>query len=427
MICPFFYFAGISYGAGTIPVILKKAKHTYCMKRIRIYFGAVLLLILLLPAPADAGGTSAKLVLVSPRNLTGLWIDDDFAAPLATALQESIGYLDRQPDTTTLVDGQLSPARLRESLQALLVLVKENLSKQEFLRRLRRDFDFYTFVGDAKAPMLVTGYFEPEYPASLVRQKPYLYPLYSVPDDLVESVSGRTGKKRVFRRQDRMLFSYWNRKEIETRNLLAGNELAYLADPIAAFVLQIQGSGRLRLTDGTLRRIRYAGNNGLPYESIGRLLVEKGAMSLDKVSMPAIIKYLRTHPAELRQTLFYNDRYIFFAWDHRSPDGGQGPVGSMGAPLVVGRSVALDPRCYPPGLVGFLNTTQPRFDEKGRLFSWVSLHRLVVNQDSGSAISGPFRLDLFCGHGPYARRIAGIMRQRGDFYVLLKKTKKVKN
>ena len=99
-----------------------------------------------------------------------------------------------------------------------------------------------------------------------------------------------------------------------------------------------------------------------------------------------------------------------------------GPVGSMGAPLVPGRAVALDWRYYPPGLVGFLNTTQPRFDEKGRLFSWVSLHRLVVNQDSGSAITGPFRLDLFCGHGPYAERAAGVMRQRGDFYILLKKT-----
>lgn len=393
------------------------------MKRLHIYFGAALLLILL-PALALAGGCcGARLVRVPARNLTGLWIDDAFSASLATAAQESLRYLERHSDTAAL-PGQISPRRLRQSLQALLRLTRKNLSKQQFLQSLRREFDFFTFARGGGGPaMLVTGYYEPEYPASLVRKKPYLYPLYGVPDNLVESASGRPGKRRVFRRQDRMLFSYWSRKQIETKDLLAGDELVYLADPVDAFVLQVQGSGRLRLTDGSLRRIRYAGNNGLPYKSIGRLLVRKGALAAGQVSMPAIIKYLRDHPAELRQILFYDERYIFFAWDDRPQSEGQGPIGSMGAPLVAGRSVALDPRCYPPGLVGFLNTTQPRFDKQGRLSSWVSLHRLVVNQDSGAAINGPFRLDLFCGHGPYARRAAGVMRQRADFYILLKKTK----
>lgn len=426
MICPFFCFAGISDGQGHYLCLLNKngKRNSLDMKRLPFYFGAALLVILLLPGFAGAGrGCGAKLVRVPASNLTGLWIDDDISATLETALQESIRYMDKQPDAVAALYDQIPPRLLRESLQALLHLVRKNLSKQEFLQCLRREFDFFSFAGKDGAPsMLVTGYFEPEYPASLVRRKPYLYPLYGVPDDLVESENGRPGKKRVFRRQDNMLFSYWSRKEIETRNLLAGRELVYLADPVAAFVLQVQGSGRLRLTDGSLRRIRYAGNNGLPYKSIGRLLVEKGIMPLEQVSMPSIIKYLRGHPAELRQILYYNDRYIFFAWDHRSHSEGQGPVGSIGAPLVAGRSVALDPRSYPPGLVGFLNTTQPRFDKKGRLFSWVSLHRLVVNQDSGAAIAGPFRLDLFCGHGPYAQKTAGIMRQRADFYVVLKKT-----
>ncbi len=404
------------------------------MKKIGSFLAIILLVILLPAGLADAGGgagqprqggesRNVELVRVPAKNLSGLRIDDDFSSTLETSLQASLRYLDRRPDCASELQAFIPTRRLRESLQALLHLVRKNLSKQEFLQRLRRDFDFFTFAGEAgEQSMLVTGYYEPEFPASLVRKKPYLYPLYSVPNDLVESERGGMGKKRVFRRQDKMLFSFWSRKEIETENLLAGKELVYLADPLAAFTLQIQGSGRLRLTDGSLRRVRYAGNNGLPYSSIGRLLVEKGAMSLEQVSMPAIVGYLRAHPAELRQVLFYNERYIFFSWDERLPNKALGPVGSMGAPLVPGRSVALDPRYFPPGLVGFLNTSQPRFDEKGRLFSWVSLHRLVVNQDSGAAINGPFRLDLFCGHGPFAERTAGVMRQRGDFYILLKKT-----
>lgn len=401
------------------------------MRRLGYYFiVAVLLATPLAFADAGKAGQQGKgsencdveLVRVPESTLDELKIDDDFSATLETALEASMRFLDRKPGSAVAFQKKISPLLLRQSLQALLYLVKKNLSKQEFLQRLRREFDFFTLTSAAaQDPMLITGYFEPEYPASLVREEPYLFPLYAVPGDLVESESAPGGKKRIFRRQDNMLFPYWRREEIDTGKPLAGSELAYLSDPFDAFVLHVQGSGRLRLTDGTLRRIRYAGNNGHPYKSIGHLLVENGAMPLEQVSMPAIKKYLRTHPGELRKVLYYNDRYIFFAWDDRRQSEGEGPIGSMGEPLVPGRSVALDQRCYPLGLVGFLNTRQPRFDEEGRLFSWVSLHRLVVNQDSGAAINGPHRLDLFYGHGPYAERAAGIMRQRGDFYILLKK------
>jgi len=191
-------------------------------------------------------------------------------------------------------------------------------------------------------------------------------------------------------------------------------------------LLHVQGSGRIKLPDGSVKMIRYAANNGLPYRSIGKLLVERGMMPLEEVSMPRIVAYLRAHPEERQEILNYNERYIFFRWAR--PDEGEEaeePVGSMGEPLTAGRSVALDPMCYPPGAVGFLLTRQPRFDQRGRLFSWVSLHRLVFAQDSGGAIKGPGRLDMFYGNGPFAEKAAGVMRQEGSFLLLVKKGEKL--
>ena len=403
------------------------------MKRSRIYLGAAAFLVMLLVGLAKVGrgeqtvqgneDCRAELVQVPEDTIVNLRIDDDFNATLENALLGSIRAMNKTPAAAGTKQGGISAQRLRQTLQALLVLVRKNLSKQQFLQQLRRQFNFFTFTGAEKEnPMLITGYYEPQFKASLVRGAPYLYPLYAVPDGLLEFDDGATGRNRIYRRQGNMLFPYWRREEIDSGDLLTGSELVYLVDPLDAFVLHVQGSGRLRLPDGSLRRIRYAGNNGHPYKSIGRMLVEEGAMPLEEVSMPAIIDYLHDHPDQLRKILFHNDRYIFFAWDERQQSERLGPIGSMGEPLVPGRSVALDQRCYPLGAVGFLNARQPRFDEKGRLFSWVSLHRLVVNQDSGAAISGPFRLDLFCGTGPYAAKEAGIMRQHGDFFVLLKKT-----
>jgi membrane-bound lytic murein transglycosylase A len=214
------------------------------------------------------------------------------------------------------------------------------------------------------------------------------------------------------------LVPYWSRGEIEELGLLAGRELVYINDPVEAFILQVQGSGRVRLRDGSERRLQYAAKNGRPYRSIGRFLVELGAMDLDEVNLPAISAYLKAHPEEVAEILRYNESYVFFRWgDQEQP----GPLGSLGEPLTPDRSVALDRELFPPGAPAFLLGRKPKFNERDEIIGWSRMQRLVFNQDSGSAIRGPGRLDLFLGHGARARATAGVLKGQGRLFLLLNK------
>ncbi len=335
--------------------------------------------------------------------------DDSDPDGLRRALAASLGFLEKKKAAIPACwQPVLTPDRLRHTVRQLTELLAAQPGFLELRKKLARDYELYRLPGR----LLVTGYFEPELRGSSRPDSRYRYPLYGPPDNLIVS------RGRVWRRQGRELYTYWTRRQIETGGLAAGHELVWVDDPVDAFLLQIQGSGRIRFADGTVRRIQYAGNNGRPYRSIGRLLVEEGAMPLEEVSMPLIRQYLQDHPEERQRILYHNDRYVFFRWNDTAP-AGQGPLGSIGQPLVAGRSVAMDPAFYPSGAVGFLKSRQPRFTSRG--MRWVSLHRFVTVQDTGGAIRGPGRLDLFFGHGSHAGRAAGVMRVEGDFYVLIYK------
>ncbi len=266
--------------------------------------------------------------------------------------------------------------------------------------------------------ILVTGYYQPVFKGSLIKQPPFIYPIYGLPSDLVKARHYEAaGSSRPFigRLENNRLLPYWRRAVIEDKQLLAGHELLYLRDPVDVFVLQVQGSGLIRLPDGRLLGVRYAGSNGRDYKSIGRLLVDEGKMSLKAVSMEAIRAYLSSHLDERRLILHYNDRYIFFRLDD---DPAAGPVGSMGEALVAGRSAALDPRCFPMGGLYYLETTVPEFAH-GRLRGRRSLRRFVFQQDSGAAIRGSGRLYLFMGTGAGAAAEAGHMKEAGRLYLLM--------
>jgi len=343
-----------------------------------------------------------------PVSVSRLLPDDGDAAGLRRALAASIQTLDGDPvPIPACWRPLLSRQTLLATAKALERLLAEPLDFPSLRRRLATEFVFYRLP----VPLLVTGYYEPELAGSLQPTDRFRYPLYRLPDDLV------VGKRGVWRRQDRLLFSYWSRRQIEEARPLAGQELVWVDDPLAAFFLQIRGSGRIRLADGSVRRLQYAGTNGRPYTSIGRVLVEEGIFSLEEVNLPRIRAYLRHHPDRQADILGRNERYVFFRW--RDETGDEGPLGSLGQPLVAGRSVAMDPAWYPAGAVGYLIARQPRFRQRG--VRWVSLHRFVAIHDTGSAIRGPGRLDFFFGHGPYAERAAGSMRVAGEFYLLLQR------
>ncbi|MBU0673444.1 MAG: MltA domain-containing protein [Proteobacteria bacterium] len=286
-----------------------------------------------------------------------------------------------------------------------------SLTKME---RLREEFEVCGASGiSGDGTVFLTGYFEPLVEGSLVREAPFLYPLYQVPVDLVrrDGVIGRLVEGG--------LVPYWTRAEIEEQGVLAGTELVYLDDPVEAFILQVQGSGRVRLRDGTIRRIQFGAKNGHPYRSIGKYLVDQGSMTLEEVTLPSLITYLNNNKAQQDIIMRFNESFVFFLWGE---DEISGPLGSLGVPLTPGRSVALDNECYPPGIPAILSWRGPKSSDVSEKSFPVT--RFVVHQDSGSAIVGSGRLDLFWGGGQDARDNAGRMKETGRLYFLVEKSKK---
>jgi membrane-bound lytic murein transglycosylase A len=263
---------------------------------------------------------------------------------------------------------------------------------------------------------LITGYYEPVLRGSRTRSPPYVYPLYGPPDDLLTidltatnpdlrgmRLRGRVDGKRVV--------PYYSRAEIARGAApVAGKELLWVDDPIEAFFLQVQGSGRVRLASGEMLRVGYADQNGHPFQSIGRFLVDRGELKLGEASMQSIKTWAAANPQRVEDLLDQNPSFVFFR-ELPLADPSSGPIGAFGVPLLAGRSIAVDTRYVPLGAPVFLATTFPA--------SATPLNRLVLAQDAGGAIRNPVRADFFWGSGPEAGAQAGRMRQQGRMWVLL--------
>jgi membrane-bound lytic murein transglycosylase A len=261
-------------------------------------------------------------------------------------------------------------------------------------------------VGDGNA--FVTGYFEPEIAGSRTRQPGYEVPIYRKPDDLVEvdaATAEAAGTPRRGRLENGVMVPYYERSEIESGMLAnRGLEIAWAADAIDLFFLQIQGSGRLKLPDGGVIRIGYAGQNGREYVGIGKLMKDRGLLAPGQTTMQGIVAWLREHPDEGKAIMLENKSYIFF-----QELTGPGPLGALGLPVTGRATVATDPKYVPLGAPVLLQLD--RAEASG----------LWVAQDTGGAIKGSNRFDTFWGAGPEAARIAGGMQGRGRAYVLAPK------
>jgi membrane-bound lytic murein transglycosylase A len=380
-------------------------------------------LCLLIMVPACLIGCTARTGRPLPAHRLPSFADDLDRASIEKAVEQSVNYLqDLPPDQKLLFhDRQVTAAWLIRSLLSFLALLHQTPDPAELRQRISIFFDVYTIkkplafwrLGD---PMLITGYYEPLLEGSLTRKEPFVHPLYRIPPDLVIREDKTAAGKTVGRLVNDRIVPYWTRAEIEENNLLAGQELVYLADQVDAFILHVQGSGKIRLRDGSIRRVHYAAANGRPYRSIGRLLVDQGMMRLEEVNLPRIRRYLAANPAVRSSILHYNESFIFFKWED-----GEGPIGSLGEPLTAGRSVAADQSCFPAGGLGFLVSEKPITNADGTIADWLPMSRFVLIQDSGSAITGPKRLDLFWGSGRFAAAAAGAMKQPGKLYILLEK------
>lgn len=271
---------------------------------------------------------------------------------------------------------------------------------------------------DGSEQGMVTGYYEPLLRGARKRGGPYQTPLHGVPDDLLVidlgSVYPELKNMRLRGRlAGRKVVPYSTRGELEQTNALAGKELLWVDDPVEAFFLQVQGSGRVQLADTRETvRLAYAEQNGHPYRSIGRYLVDKGEMTLAQASAQSIKAWVAANPARRQEVLHANPSYVFFR-EEKLPDPGVGPKGALGVPLTAQRSIAVDPVFIPLGVPVFLDTTRPN--------STRPLQRLMLAQDTGGAIRGAVRADYFWGFGAAAGESAGKMKQSGKMWVLLPK------
>ncbi len=351
------------------------------------------------------------------------FVDDMDRASLIESTRRQLSYLKRQDQAQTITFGTVTYTNswLLHSIEIFLEKVCQNPSEKELQRFISENFLVFQAGGRkdlGHRRMLVTGYYEPIFEGSLTRTPPFLTPIYSTPSSLV-TVRGANGEHRVGRYgHDGKFERYWSRKEIETNcDLLQGSELAYLKDPYDAFLLHVQGSGNIQFPDSSIRAIRFAASNDLEYKSIGKLLVDEKVMTLKEVTVPAIRTYLQQHPEQQLRILHHNPRFIFFNWG----DDGLGPKGSSGESLTPGRSVATDGTALPRGSIGYLVSRTPLIGKNGQIAGWRPLTRFVFSQDTGAAIKGTGRVDIFFGKGKDAEFSANHMKENGQLYFLVKR------
>ncbi|NEN74808.1 murein transglycosylase A [Pelistega sp. NLN82] len=288
-----------------------------------------------------------------------------------------------------------------------------NVDGQEAKNFLQQYLQPWAVIGSQGSQGLVTGYYEPIVNGSRSRDGVYQWPMYAPPSDLLTIDLGKVypelaGKRIRGKVVDNKVVPYDTRAEIEQRTDKPP-VIAWLDDPVEAFFLQVQGSGRVQLTDGSSFRLAYADHNGRQYSSIGKWLADKGELPVQQASMQNIKKWAQQNPDRVPEMLNSNQAMVFFR-EERIRDQIAGPKGAYGIPLIAQRAIAVDPTYVPLGSPVFLATTQPNSNEP--------LQRVVFAQDTGAAIKGAARADFFWGSGDQAGQMAGRMKQQGKMWIL---------
>jgi membrane-bound lytic murein transglycosylase A len=326
-------------------------------------------------------------------------------ASLVQALDNSLKYLQSDRAATTYrsypIKG-VTRSRVEKSLRRFRQLVLAAKKPEQLQTAVRKEFTFYQSAGnDGMGTVGFTGYFEPVQTASRKPTEDYRYPLYRQPAS----------------------FSAWkkphpSRLDLEgadglqaVKGKLKGAELVWLKTRLDAFLIQVQGSARLQLTDGTTMTVGFGGSTDYPYVGIGRELVKAGKFKLEELTLPKIKQYFAEKPEEMDIYLPRNKRFVFFQNTNNQP-----PIGSLGQPVMARRSIATDKRLMPPGALAVLQTQLP-----DQSLVQQSVSRYVLDQDTGSAIIGPGRVDIFMGSGDQAAAEAGLVNATGSLYYLLLK------
>ena len=335
-----------------------------------------------------------------------LWGTGNDRQALLNSIDYSLGYL-RSPAAATAYQQYPVPGfsltRVRSSLARFRQLVTAAHSPEELQASVRQEFDLYQSIGnDGNGTVGFTGYFQPTYAASRVQTAEFRYPLYRMPANL----NGLGNPTRL---------DLEGRDGLSGKGLLRRLELVWLRDRLQAYLVQVQGSAQLQMTDGSTLSVGYAGHTNYPYVSLGRELVNAGKFRLEELSLPVLLQYFQQNPADMDVYIPRNNRFVFFEETTGTP-----ATGSLGVPVTAERSIATDKSLMPPGALALIQTLIPQRDEAGNLVPQPA-SRYVLDQDTGGAIRGAGRVDLFMGTGTLAGDRAGLINATGQLYYLLLK------
>ena len=364
----------------------------------------------------DAALPPGKLAL---RKITNPAEIPDFTAAcgnpggLAKSIDYSIEYMLKPSSPRFFPYGEITHKQALDSLRAFRAMLDQNMPAPAFNAAIREKFDVYVSVGyDNRGSVLFTGYYTPIFNASPVRTEKFRYPLYKAPADLKRgpegTIVGRVGA-------DGQISKYPSRMEIERSNMLAGNELFWLADPFEVYIAHVQGSAQLRMSDGSMVIVGYTANNGHDYTSVGRILQAEGKLPKTGLSLQAMIAYFHAHPDQVQQYTWRNPRYVFFSVTEGMPRG------SLNEPVTPWRTIATDKSVFPRACLAFVDASFPRPTASG--VQMLPYRSFLLDQDTGGAIRAAGRADVYVGIGDKAGELAGRAGEdsKGKLYYLFLK------
>lgn len=325
---------------------------------------------------------------------------------LAEVVDRSLWYLDKPSSEQYFPEAGISHERTRASLERFAELLATSRSADAFARAIDDEFQWYKSAGwDGRGGgVLFTGYCTPILDASLTRTARYRHPLYARPDDLETDPTGKVLGQRT---ASGLRSEYPTRRRIETSGMLDGTEVAWLASPMDAYIAHVNGSAVLRLPDGELFRVGFAGHNGHEYTSLREMLIEADALDGETANLASIREWARSSPDDVVDFLHQNARYVFF----REIEGT--PRGSLNVEVTGRRSLATDKSVFPRGAIVYVDTRLPDGGPRGKAF-----RQFMLDQDTGGAIRSAGRADIYLGEGDDAEQLAGATKQPGQLYYL---------
>ncbi len=360
--------------------------------------------------PLQAGQSALRRVSVPDwPDIGTAWDERDLF--LQDSLDNSIGWFDAPSSTQWFPIEGVTHEQAKNSVIVLLALLEQSNSKEEFIERVEERFNVYESVGcDGDGTVLFTGYYSPDFQASRTQSSTFNAPLYTRPQNLVTDAS--SGEPLGRNNPDGSLSTWPARRELEASGELDGTELVWLKDDLDAYTVHVNGSARLRINNGELMFIGYAGKTDCEYTGLGHSVLDAGLLPPEKLSLRAIRRLYDKNPEIINDLIDNNESFVFF----QEYDGGNWPAGSLGVPVTPERSIATDKKIFPRGGVVLVDTTVRSLTGEKEKFT-----QFMTDQDTGGAIRAAGRADLFMGVGPTAGIKAGGQYAEGKLYYLFLK------